>query len=114
MKSKNDNEKTIQLIKDEIVDFVSRRDWKRLHNPVSLSEAIIVEAGELLELFLFRDSKEIEKEAKKDSELRERIEEELADVMIYALELAHHLDMDVSEIINKKLQKNSIKHPEVT
>jgi NTP pyrophosphatase (non-canonical NTP hydrolase) len=114
MKSKNDSEKTIQSIKDEIIDFFSKRDWKRRHNPVSLSEAIIVEAGELLELFLFRDFKEIEKEAKKDSELRERIEEELADVMIYALELAHHLDMDISDIINKKLQKNSIKHPEVT
>ncbi len=113
MKSNNDNERTIQSIQKEISDFVSKRDWKRHHNPVNLSEAIIVEAGELLQLFLFKSHGSVEKEAKTESHLRERIEEELADILIYSLELADHLDMDVSEIISKKLNKNSKKHPAV-
>ncbi|HRO64638.1 MAG TPA: nucleotide pyrophosphohydrolase [Candidatus Dojkabacteria bacterium] len=114
MKSNNDNERTIQSIQKDISDFVSKRDWKKHHNPVNLSEAIIVEAGELLQLFLFTTHKVIEKEAKTKSHLRERIEEELADILIYSLELTDHLDMDVSDIITKKLEKSSKKHPAIT
>lgn len=113
MKSNNDNQRTIQSVKKEILDFVSKRDWKRHHNPVNLSEAIIVEAGELLQLFLFTSHESIEKEALTESHLRERIEEELADIMIYSLELADHLNMDVSAIITKKLKKSSKKHPAI-
>lgn len=113
MESKKDHKRTIGSVKDEILDFVSKRDWRKYHNPANLSEAIIVEAGELLQLFLFTDHKKIEEESKVDSVLRERIEEELADIMIYSIELADHLDMDVSEIISKKLKKSSKKHPPI-
>lgn len=108
---KDDKNVAIDEIKEKIDKFVSKRDWKKFHNPVSLSEAIIVEAGELLQLFLFSDLDTIKKEALKVGRLRERIKEELADILIYSFELADHLDMDINEIIEEKLVKNSKKHP---
>ena len=106
-----DKETTVQRIKSMIDNFINARHWKKYHNPKNLSEAIIVEAGELMELFLFKDAKESQKLAMEDPELRERIAEELADVLIYSYELANHLNFDITEIIEEKMKKNAEKYP---
>ncbi|MGB5819846.1 MAG: nucleotide pyrophosphohydrolase [Saonia sp.] len=86
----------------ELIKFRNERDWEQFHNPKDLAIAINVEAGELLELFLWKDAEDAKKE---------KIKEELADVFAYALLLAEKYNFDVEEIILDKIKKNGIKYP---
>ena len=58
-------------------------------------------AGELLEEFLW-DEKNFNKE---------HVLEELADVMVYCIQMADSLGVDLEEIINSKMDKNEKKYP---
>lgn len=97
--------KTIEDLLREIVAFRDERNWKQYHTPKDLAISISLEAAELLEVFQW-SGKDMVVENK-----RGKIEEELADVMIYCGLMADALDMDVDEIITKKLQVNRKKYP---
>jgi len=92
----------------KIVDFRNKRDWKQFHNPKDLAIDLAIEASELLEIFLWKKESELQEVVK---EKRNKIEEELADVFIVALLLAHELGLDVKEIVEEKLKVNEIKYP---
>jgi NTP pyrophosphatase (non-canonical NTP hydrolase) len=92
----------IKEITDEIIKFRNDRDWEQFHNPKDLALALNVEAGELLELFLWKKSEEADKE---------RVKEEIADIMIYALLLSEKYGFDVREIILEKIIINKEKYP---
>lgn len=85
----------------EIIDFRDERNWKENDRPENLAKSIVIEAAELLENFQWGEA----------STDQENVKEELADVLIYALAMAHDLGFDVEEIIREKLKKNSIKYP---
>ncbi|WP_207942251.1 MazG nucleotide pyrophosphohydrolase [Enterococcus sp. DIV2402] len=89
----------------KINQFRDDRNWRQFHNEKDLAISISLEASELLELFQWKSSEEVI-----DSK-RERIEEELADVLIYSYMLADNLNMDLDDIIAKKLEKNNQKYP---
>lgn len=89
-------------ISDLLVSFRNERDWEQFHNPKDLAVALSVEAGELLELFLWKAPEE----AKQD-----RIKEELADVLAYSFLLAAKYDFDVKQIILDKIKKNGVNYP---
>ena len=82
---KSDIEEIIQ----ELLKFRNERDWEQFHNPKDLSLAINVEAGELLELFLWKDAADASKDKVKD---------ELADVFAFAFLLADKYGFDVKQI----------------
>jgi len=87
---------------DELVKFRNERDWNQFHNPKDLALAISIEASELLEQFLWKNSEEAKKE---------RVKEELADVFAFAFLLADKYGFDVKEIVLEKIKKNSEKYP---
>jgi NTP pyrophosphatase (non-canonical NTP hydrolase) len=91
-------EKALQAL----LKFRNERDWEQFHNPKDLALAINIEAGELLELYLWKDAEEAKKE---------RVKEELADVFSFALLLADKYDFDVEEIILDKIKSNAKKYP---
>lgn len=93
-----------ELIK-KINQFRDDRDWRQFHYPKDLAISISLEASELLENFQWKTSEE----AKEKNQ--ENIEQELADVLIYSLMLASDLELDVEEIIEKKLELNDKKYP---
>ncbi len=64
--------------------------------------ALNIEAGELLELFLWKDVADAN---------QEKIKEELADVFAYAFLLAERYNLDVKQIILDKIKKNAEKYP---
>ncbi|GEP85356.1 MazG-like family [Staphylococcus piscifermentans] len=97
----NNTEKLIQ----EINEFREARNWRQYHNEKDLAISLSLEASELLELYQWKQPEEV------NENNRERIEEELADVLIYSYMIADNLDMDIDEIIRKKLVKNSEKYP---
>ena len=92
----------IQKIIEDIIKFRNERDWEQFHNAKDLSLAISIEAGELLELFLWKKAEEAN---------IEKVKEELADVLIYTLLLADKLQLDVENIILEKLKNNAVKYP---
>lgn len=94
-------EELIQLLKN----FRDDRDWSQFHNSKNLALALSIEAAELNELFLWKSEEESENVNK------ERLAEELADVMAYALLLAEKNNLDVETIVREKIEKNSLKYP---
>jgi NTP pyrophosphatase (non-canonical NTP hydrolase) len=94
--------KDIGEITQALLKFRNERDWEQFHNPKDLALAINVEAGELLELFLWKNS---------ESANTEKIKEELADVFAYAFLLAEKYKLDVKEIVLEKIAKNGEKYP---
>jgi NTP pyrophosphatase (non-canonical NTP hydrolase) len=91
----------IEEITQKLIKFRDERDWKQFHNPKDLSLAISIEAGELLELFLWKDAEEAKVE---------KVKEELADVFAYALLLAEKYHFDVKQIVLDKIAKNAEKY----
>lgn len=90
---------------DDIIRFRDERGWKQFNNPKDLSISISLEAAELLEIFQW-SGKDISAEGKID-----KIKEELADVLIYAVYLADECGLDINTIIEEKLQRNGEKYP---
>ena len=87
---------------DALVQFRDARDWAQFHNPKDLAIALSTEAGELLECFLWKQPHEAK---------TEKIRVELADVIAYALLLAHECNLDVTEIVEEKIRRNAEKYP---
>ena len=95
-------------IESDINKFLIERGWDKLR-PSDLAKSISIEAAELLEIFQWT-SVEIG-ETKQDAKRMEEIKKELADVFIYAFEMAVLLDIDVQTIIKDKLEKVREKYP---
>ena len=85
---------------EAIRKFNEERDWDQFHSPANLAKSISIEAGELLECFQWGG--EYDKQA---------VCEELADVVNYCLVMADQLDVDLEEIVLRKLEKNIAKYP---
>ena len=94
---------TLEDLIAEIVRFRDERDWEQFHTPRNLAMALSIEASELLEQFLW-----VEDEAEVD---KERVEEEVGDVLIYALLACHRMGIDPAAASRAKLRKNEEKYP---
>jgi NTP pyrophosphatase (non-canonical NTP hydrolase) len=90
---------------EKINKFRDERNWRKFHNEKDLAISISLESSELLELFQWKSSDEVKKNNMNG------IEEELADVLIYSYMMVDNLNLNVDEIISKKLKKNSEKYP---
>lgn len=95
-------------IKAEIHSYLTERGWDKLR-PSDLAKSICIEAAELLEIFQWT-SVSLE-ETKQDSEKMEKIKKELADVFIYAFDMAVLLEIDVEQIVKEKLEQVKNKYP---
>jgi len=105
-----DSESTFAEFKKRILLFSEEREWGKIHSPKNLSMALASEAAELMELFLWADSKD--SRALVDDPVKgPKIREELADILIYALEFANRTDIDVAKAIEEKIRVNGIKYP---
>jgi len=105
-----DAETRLLEIKDRVLAFARERDWEQFHSPKNLSMAIAAEAGELLEHFLWMDS-EVSRKVAEDPVRMARIREEIADIVIYCVELANMTGTDLSEAIASKMRQNAAKYP---
>ncbi|MCR4556492.1 MAG: nucleotide pyrophosphohydrolase [Saccharofermentans sp.] len=90
---------------NEILKFRDDRDWKQFHNPKDLAISISLEAAELLEIFQW-SGQDITCVDKKD-----KVAEELADVVIYSVLMADAYGLDLDEIVQKKMELNGSKYP---
>ena len=96
-------------IQHTLAIFAKKRDWDQFHSPKNLAIALSVEASELLEIFQWlteEQSKNLSKEQ------MQHAEEEIADIMIYILNLCSKLNIDLQKAVLNKIELNAIKHPE--
>ena len=97
------------MMKQETIDMVLKfrddRNWRQFHNPKDLAISVSLEASELLEIFQW-SADDLVCENK-----REKIKEELADVLNYCILMADACGLDLDEIIQAKVKRNSEKYP---
>ncbi|HUU77390.1 MAG TPA: nucleotide pyrophosphohydrolase [candidate division Zixibacteria bacterium] len=89
--------------------FLEDRNWKRYHTPKNIAMSIAIEAAELMELFQW--SNPIVDEVILDKSLLEKIQDEIADILIYSISLGLSLDLDLFDCILKKMEKNDTRFP---
>jgi len=94
----------LEDLMEEVKEFRDDRNWEEYHTPKNLALSISIEAAELLELFQWKEDslKHVKKE---------RLEEEMADIMIYLLALSDITDVDLIEAVQEKLEKNRERYP---
>lgn len=90
--------------------FAAERDWQPFHSPKNLSTALMVEAAELAEIFQWM-TPEVSRTAHQDPTSKERIGEEVADVLLYLLQVADHSQIDIAMAVKAKLARNALKYP---
>ena len=106
----NDNQTTIADLRELVRSFVDARDWRQFHSPKNLTMALSIEASELMEHFQWI-TPDASRELGQDPVKLEAVSEELADIICYALAIANELEIDVSQAMRDKMQKNEKKYP---
>ena len=91
-----------QKLQAQIKEFVKERDWEKFHNAKDLALALSIEAAELNECFLWKSASQGN---------IDKIQDELADILIYAILFADKYEFNIQELILKKLDKNAQKYP---
>jgi dCTP diphosphatase len=110
MAALTDSVTTLAELKNRLLAFVRERDWEQFHSPKNLSMALAAESGELMEHFLWTTPEQSLAVAN-DPAKRGKIADELADVVIYALEFANITGLDVAAAIEAKMASNAKKYP---
>ena len=105
-----DDSTTVAALKARVLAFARERDWEQFHSPKNLSMALAAEAGELMEPFLWVSPEEARRLAA-DPARQPRIADELADVVVYALQFANMAGIDLSAAISSKMAANAAKYP---
>ncbi|WP_394234169.1 nucleotide pyrophosphohydrolase [Niallia oryzisoli] len=95
----------MEKIRQKILEFRDQRDWKKYHHEKDLAISISLEANELLENFQWRSSEDAVADSKQN------IKEEMADILIYLVQMADKMDVDLEEEVYSKLEKNAKKYP---
>lgn len=108
-----DNNTTLADLKTLVAEFIAARQWEKYHTSKNLAMSIAIESAELMEHFQWLEPEEVQK-LLADPETRVEIGDELADVLIYAISFAIQADLDISEIVQKKMSRNEIRFPPQT
>lgn len=100
----------IQDLQQRLRAFAAERRWQPYQTPKNLAMAMVVEAAELVEIFQWMTPEESQQIAQ-DAATLEHLGEEIADVMLYLLQIADHSGVDMADAVERKLAKNAIKYP---
>lgn len=100
----------IPALQNRLRQFSAARHWEPYQTPKNLAMAMVVEAGELVEIFQWMTAEQ-STAARDDAALRERIGEELSDVLVYLVQIADRCGVDLDDAVPRKIAKNAIKHP---
>ncbi|UXH78449.1 nucleotide pyrophosphohydrolase [Roseateles amylovorans] len=90
-------------------DFAQARDWEPFLTPKNLAMALVVEAAELVEIFQWQTP---EQSQALDAPTQQHLGEEIADVLMYLMQIADRSGVDVAAAVERKLLMNAQKYPE--
>ncbi|MBV7540195.1 nucleotide pyrophosphohydrolase [Acidovorax sp. sic0104] len=100
----------LKALQARLRDFAAARDWRSFHSPKNLAMALMVEAAELLELFQWLTTEQSNTLTRNAAD-KERVGDEIADVLLYLLQLADCTGVDVEDAVERKMRKNAEKYP---
>jgi len=92
-------------------DFAKERDWEQYHTPKNLACALSVEASELLEIFQWKNIEQEKELFSKGNTERKKVEDEISDIVTYAIRLCDVLDIDLEMVMKRKFKENEEKYP---
>jgi dCTP diphosphatase len=98
----------LQVIQKRIIDFRNARDWAQFHDPKNLAVALSIEAGELLENFLWKTTEQSKNLT--DEELA-NVKHEIADIFIFLTYLSVAYKIDLLKEVEAKIAHNDSKYP---
>ena len=98
----------LERLRDRLREFAAARDWNQFHSPKNLAIALSVEAGELLEQFQWLSDQE---SLILPNDKLEKINDEIADVLLYLIRLADVLNVDLIKSADTKIEANAQKYP---
>lgn len=104
----NDHTTTIEQLKEITKKFCDDRNWQPLNTPKNLSAAIMVEAGELMEMFMWIDGQGALKVLEEN---REEVENEISDVLMCVLAFCYMHNIDLAGAYERKLKLTGLKYP---
>ena len=99
---------TLETLTQSLRRFAAERDWEQFHSPKNLACALAVEAAELLEHFQWLTD---EQSANLPQDKRTAVGLEMADVLLYLLQIADRLRIDLPAAAAQKLELNAAKYP---
>ncbi len=100
----------LQTLTEQLRDFARRRDWGKFHSPKNIAMALAVEAAELMEPMQWLTE---EQSRNPDETTRAHLADEMADVLLYLLQLADALEVDVLQAAFAKMERNETRFPPV-
>jgi len=103
-------ENNLEKLKEKIRQFNLERDWDKFHNPKDLLVALVSEVGELAECYRWLNNAELSK-IHTDPIKKKKVEEEIADIIMYLIILSYKTNIDIFKIIEEKIEKNRKKYP---
>ena len=101
--------KTLSDITEKIVAFRDARDWKQFHTPKDMALSLALEAAEVLEVFQWKTTEDIDRDL---PALRQKLGQELSDVLYWVILMAHDAGIDLSDAFAEKMRENERKYPE--
>lgn len=99
---------SLEQLQRQLIEFSNARRWEKFHSPKNLSMALSVEVAELLEHFQWLSEEE---SRQVNGNKLDEVKEEVADVLLYLLQICNQLHIDPIDAAQKKLVKNAVKHP---
>ena len=99
---------SLDTLRNQLRTFIAERDWDQFHNPKNLAMALVAEAGELVEHFQWLTPEQADS---LPPETLAEVEHEIADVLIFLVELADRLKIDPLAAAEQKLALNAQKYP---
>lgn len=100
--------RNLEDAREKIRSFNEKRNWNKFHSPKNLAMALSVEVGELVEHFQWLTEDE---SRSVDAQKLADIKEEMADILIYLLNISDKLNIDLLDAVGEKLQINEKKYP---
>ncbi len=101
-------DQSINALQQRLIEFAAARNWAPYHSPKNLSMALSVEVAELLEHFQWMTEAE---SSSLSAEVQAKVQDEVADVLLYLLQICNQLKIDPIDAAFSKLEKNAIKYP---
>jgi dCTP diphosphatase len=98
----------LDTLRDRLRTFAAEREWAPFHSPKNLACALSVEAAELLEHFQWMTE---DQSRAPDATTRAQVGHEAADVLLYLIQLADQLGLDLLDEAARKIDLNALKYP---
>lgn len=101
---------TLKELQEKVKQFNLERDWDQFHNPKDLLVALVSEVGELADCYRWLSDKEMD-DIHSHPAKKQKVKEEIADIIMYLLTLSYKIDIDIAEAVQEKVEKNKNKYP---